>query len=157
MDICALDLKPPPLPAGPSLAAVMALEPGDNVPAWRAALAGASGTVISRSLLNPVDKAIITMQVHPGGFVGVMHGFQRDGFRSMWQGVGVNALRVGMFGGIVSLGYAHGLKLKTFDEYDPLEPLWRGAIGPSPNAHAHMHMHASLHPSCYLALGVLVL
>lgn len=47
----------------------------------------------------------------------------------MWQGATVNALRVGIFGATVSVGYAHGLTLNSFAEYDPWEPVWRGAVG----------------------------
>lgn len=114
-----------------SAAAAAASSPGDLVPAWRAALAGSSGTVIARTILNPVDKAAIMMQVQNprGGLLRVLQTYRREGVRSMFQGATANALRVGIFGGIVSIGYAHGLKLHSFEERDPWEPVWRGSLG----------------------------
>ena len=85
--------------------------------------------MIARTLLNPVDKMTIVMQVRPISWGAVLCTFKREGVRSMWQGATVNALRVGIFGATVSVGYAHGLTLNSFAEYDPWEPVWRGAVG----------------------------
>ena len=110
-------------------AAEAATAPSDVIPTWRAALAGTAGGVIARTILAPLDKAAIMMQVQVRGGSSVLQIVQAEGLWSMWQGAGTNALRVGIFAGIVTMGYAHGLELKPSVTYDPFEPIWRGGIG----------------------------
>ena len=64
-----------------------------------------------------------------GGLGYVLREMRAQGVRGMWAGGGVNAVRVGIFGGTVTVGYAHGMKACPSDKFDPMEPFRRGLIG----------------------------
>ena len=125
-----LPILPDSPPAPPALPILQVDAEIEVVSPLRAALAGSASAMIARTMISPLDKAAIVMQVQKtGSLSSVLSKFQAEGIRSMWQGAGVNALRVGVFGGMVTVGYAWGLKLKNFEEYDRMEPFWRGALG----------------------------
>ena len=127
-------LHPIPSDSPPALQPALPLPAVDAeikiISPWRAALAGSASAMVARTMISPLDKAAIVMQVQQtGSLSSVLSQFRAEGIRSMWQGAGVNALRVGVFGGMVTVGYAWGLKLKKFEQYDEMEPFWRGAVG----------------------------
>lgn len=114
----------PPVPPG-----------GKDLPVWECLGVGGLAGVASRTLTAPLER--VKLQAQTGGLAkgsSILGELQRvartEGARALFAGNGANCIRVFPFAGVVTLSYVRLLKeLPCDDEWDPMEPIWRGLAG----------------------------